>query len=445
MKLSAQLDVDLLALQHSDEVTCLLTLDAPIPPDVASRPGESLIVVVDRSGSMAGPPLEAVRASLHALVGRMRPQDTLGVVTFDSRAAVAVPSRTLLAHHLPTVHGLIDAIDAGGMTDLSGGYLLGLAEARRATGATGATVLLLSDGHANEGITDPARLGSLAMGARAERITTGTIGIGESYDETLLAELATRGSGSHRFAHTPDDAAAVLGEEAGDLLSKSAVNAFVRIRPNDPSLLDGIGTLHDVPRWVETDPEGHGVVVIPLGDLYAGERRELLVHFDVPAIGSLGLQQLATLTIEYVALPSLEAQTITWPMSVNVVPGDEAAQRVADPTVTTARLLAESTRAKREASEALRRGDTGLAERLMRTERDKLGRAIDDVPAAAPCAAELRERLAEEQAQADKLARSARSQRADVSRKSYVEDIAMQSSGRDDSVRRQRSRGKRDF
>ena len=445
MELNAALDVDVLALQQDDEVTCLLALDAPVPPDLSDRPGESLVVVVDRSGSMSGAPLEAVRSSLHALVDRMKPQDAFGVVVFDSEAAVAVPTRAIGDHDLPTVHGLIDGIEPGGMTDLSGGYLLGLAEARRHRGATGATVLLLSDGHANAGLTDPMQVGALAAQARADQVTTGTIGIGAGYDESLLAEVASQGRGAHRFAFTPDDAAAVVAEEAGDLLSKSVVNAFVRIRPTDPALLDRIGTLHDVPRWVEADPDGEKVVVIPLGDLFAGERRELLVHFDVPAIASLGLHQLATFTIEYVVLPDLTSQVVTWPLAVNVVPGDEAAGRIPDPTVTTARLLAEATRAKKRASEALAQGDGETAARLMDAEAGRLGRAIGDIPPSAPNAAELRSRLSEEQAQLGKLAGSARHRDAMTSRKSFMEDIAMESQGRNDTVRRTRRRTKRDF
>ena len=445
MKLNAMLDVDVLALQHDDEVTCLLAFDAPVPPDLSDRPGESLVVVVDRSGSMQGEPLDAVRSSLHALVDRMKPQDAFGVVTFDSAAAVAVPTRPIADHHLPTVHGLIESIHAGGTTDLSGGYLLGLAEARRHRGATGATVLLLSDGHANAGLTDPVLVGQLAAQARTEQITTGTVGIGTGYDETLLAELATQGNGAHRFAFTPDDAAAVVAEEAGDLLSKSIVNAFVRIKPTDPALLDRIGTLHDVPRWVEADADGDKVVVIPLGDLYSGERRELLVHFDVPAIAALGHHQLATFTIEYVTLPELVSETITWPMAVNVVPGDEASGRVPNPTVTTARLLAESTKAKKEASEALERGDSAGASRIMTRRADLLRRAAAGIDPTVPDAVELRGRLSEEEAQARKLARSAQQRDAMTSRKSFMEDIQMESRGRNDQTRRDRSRGKRDF
>ena len=64
MEINAKLDVDVVALQAEDEVTCLLTLTAPTPPQTADRPGESLIVVVDRSGSMHGEPLQSVRTAL---------------------------------------------------------------------------------------------------------------------------------------------------------------------------------------------------------------------------------------------------------------------------------------------------------------------------------------------------------------------------------------------
>ncbi|MFY9220613.1 MAG: VWA domain-containing protein, partial [Candidatus Nanopelagicales bacterium] len=93
MDLNAQLDVDLVAVQAEDVVTCLLTLTAPIPEDVESRPGECLIAVVDRSGSMSGGRLAAVRTALHSLVDRLKPQDTLGVVAFDDQAVVQVPAR----------------------------------------------------------------------------------------------------------------------------------------------------------------------------------------------------------------------------------------------------------------------------------------------------------------------------------------------------------------
>jgi len=57
MEFTAQLDLDVVALEAEDDVTCLISLTAPVPEGLAERPGETLIAVVDRSGSMYGVPI----------------------------------------------------------------------------------------------------------------------------------------------------------------------------------------------------------------------------------------------------------------------------------------------------------------------------------------------------------------------------------------------------
>jgi Ca-activated chloride channel homolog len=445
MDLQAKLDVDGVAVQAEDEVTALLVLTAPVPADVQDRPGETLVAVVDRSGSMRGGRLASVRTALHALVDRLKPQDVFGVVVFDTEAVVQVPTRRMDQHDVAVVHQLLEAIHSGSSTDLSAGYLLGLSEARRHLGPTGATVLLLSDGYANAGILEPDPLGALADQAREDRVTTSTIGIGDGYSEGLLSLLATRGAGSHRFALTDDDAIAVVSEEAGDLLNKSIVNAVLRVRPVVDGLIDRVATFQSLPRWTETDPDGVPVLVIALGDLYSGERREVLLRIDVPALAALGVQHLADLAIGYVALPELAEQTITWPLSVNVVPGDEAAGRIPDPSVVTARLLAETTQAKQKAVEALHARDIDGAVEALTEQAKKVRSRLDALDPNEPGLSELRDRLTEEEAHLTKLARGAEARPVAYSSKSIMEDVAMEFTGRTDPERRKRSRDKRDF
>jgi Ca-activated chloride channel homolog len=121
---------------------------------------------------MGGEPLAAARTAIADLVRRLSPQDHFGLVTFDDEV-VDCPSPS--AHRRPALDELLAAIDgvrAGGSTDLSAGYLMGLREAdrallqrraravqaraRRRASSVGRDVLVLSDGHANAGITDPA-------------------------------------------------------------------------------------------------------------------------------------------------------------------------------------------------------------------------------------------------------------------------------------------------
>ena len=61
MHVKALLDVDMVAMEATDNVTLMLDLTAPANPKHASRPGQAVQVVLDRSGSMEGEPLEAAK------------------------------------------------------------------------------------------------------------------------------------------------------------------------------------------------------------------------------------------------------------------------------------------------------------------------------------------------------------------------------------------------
>jgi Ca-activated chloride channel family protein len=434
MKFSANFDLDAIALQQEETLTCLIQLEAPIAKEDQDRPAECLIPVLDRSGSMHGEPLNACKQALHTLVDRMKPQDVFGLITFDSRANLQVPARPIKEHDRVAVHQLIESIQPGGNTDLSAGYLLGIDAAKRNLQKTGASLLLLSDGHANAGIQDLTKIGGLASSARADRITSTTIGIGEGYDERLLAEIATKGSGNHRFAHISDDAISILSEESGDLLNKSVINAFLRIAPNDPDLIHNIGTLQDVPKWIETNENNDPLVVIPLGDIYAGETRELLVQFKIPGLENLGQHAIGDFLIDFVALPSLEQSNITWPISVNVGTQDQAKSRIPNPTVTTAMLITESAKAQREASQSLRRGQTQEATQAIQEQLDRMSNLPN------------RELFENEIAHLTKLVKGIKEQDANRMSKSLYEDSASSLRGRNrDQMRQERSRGKRDF
>jgi len=378
MHLTAHLDVDLLALSTDETVTCLVELTAPTPPEVATRPGQAVVVVLDRSGSMSGEPLAAARDAIADLVRRLSPSDVFGLVTFDSSADVVIPVGRIADRPVAALLDTIARIGPGGTTDLSAGYLMGLREAARAlglapasTGLSGATVLLLSDGHANAGVVDPVQLGEVAATAQrgATPTTTSTLGLGQRYDEVLLAAIARGGSGEHRFAPDTDAASAEFAGLVEDLLGKSVTGALLRIRPTAgrpadpatgraavPAPVDHITVHGSLPTW----PDGDHVAV-NLGDLYSSEQRQVLVGLRVPALATLGTAVVAELELAYTSLPDLELHTVTLPVSVNVVPGDEARGRVPDPRVSIARLLLDADEAKRTASEQLRHGDVDAA------------------------------------------------------------------------------------
>ena len=347
MHLSTLLDCDLVAVEQTDELTLLVELTAPTPASTPARQPATLQVVLDRSGSMGGDRLEGAKTALLGLVDRLDPSDNLGVVAFDSAVQIVVPAGPLT--NKAAVKAAIAAVEAGGSTDLSAGYLRGLQEAQRVAGPAGATVLLISDGHANAGVTDAGQLGSVAVQARSNGVTTSTLGFGLGYDERLLAALAHGGSGNELFAEEADAAVAKISGEVDGLLDQVAQAASLRLTWSQH--VAGIDVLNDL--TVIGLPDG---AMLELGSFYAGETRRLLITLKIPGIAALGLVQVASLEFTHVSLPDLVQHVTTLPVHVNVVPGDQAAGRIPDPKVRSEALFQRTQQAKRASSRLLSQG-----------------------------------------------------------------------------------------
>ena len=400
MELKTTLDIDLVAVETADEVAVVLDLTAPTTA-AATRPPHGLQVVLDRSGSMAGDRLDAAKRALEALVARLDPADVFGLVAFDDEVQIAVPASPLIDKRATVA--AIRALEPGGMTNLSGGFLRGLQEARRGAAGRGATLLLLSDGHANVGVVDHQALQALAAGGRREGVTTSTIGLGLDYDEALLAALAGGAGGTTHFALDGDAAGAAVAEEVGHLLEQVAQAVTLVIRPAD-----------DVPGfqlWNELPVCGVDAgVMVELGDFYAGEQRRILLSLEVPGMPAPGAATICELEVRWVDLASMTEKVATVPVNVNVVPGDVAAGRVATPIVRDELAFHKLQRAKREAAERLSGGDGLGGARLMRE-------AAAAVPAGAPPEMLDEVALLESLAEEPDVRVSAKALRADVHRK----------------------------
>jgi Ca-activated chloride channel family protein len=398
MKVNAHLDVDLVALETEDEVTVMLELEAPQASHESERAAQTLVVVLDRSGSMTGPRLDAAKHALAALVTRLDPRDSFGVVVFDDEAAVAVPAMPMADHDRAELQHRIASIQPGDSTDLASGYLLGSREARRARGDTGATVLIVSDGLANHGETSPDVLGGVAAQQAQSNITTSTLGVGLGYDEVLRAAITREGNGEHQFAAEADDAVRAISSEVDGLLGKSAQNVQAHFKPGpEVTVFRVYGRL---PGWSHPD----GGIVLELGDMFGSETRKVLVKMPIPGMAALGLQRVVEIELRYVALPDLTETVVTIPVMVNVVPADVANGRVPNASVRVEQLIFEAQDAKEQASASLRSGDDEVAKATLKEASEALrdaAKSVDDNS--------LRSELEAEADEIDQLAQTAES------------------------------------
>ena len=119
MKPTIKFDRTLVAVLVDEVVHVMLELAAPPAASVKRAPLD-VAVVLDRSGSMIGEPLEAVTSATAQLLRLAGPDDRIAVVSFDDNVQLVLP----LAHHEPDGAGAaVRAIRSGGSTNLSGGWL----------------------------------------------------------------------------------------------------------------------------------------------------------------------------------------------------------------------------------------------------------------------------------------------------------------------------------
>lgn len=420
------LDTDLAAHQQDENLTLLVEIKAPAAIHQASRPAQGVVLAIDNSGSMEGEALDAAKESALKLLAQLDQKDWFSVITFDDTARVVVPMRQISQHDLAAVKQAIRNIGDGGSTDISAGYTMALRQARSCKAEAGTTVLLISDGHANTGETDPNFFTDVASKAATEKISCSTIGLSNGYDEKILEAIAQGGGGGHRFANGVDEAIGAFAAEFNNLLEKVAVNVVMKLTPSD--LAEGqpsIEIIQRLPFW--RDGKDY---FVQLGDFYGGEERRFVMDLSIPGIAALGLCKVAEISIEYLDLQQKCEVQVVLPVHVNVVPGDVAAGRIEDPVVKAERLILSAQAEKALATEELRSGKSKEASARLKGTAENLRRVASAIRVVDERSAESLAIILEEAKDVELLAETAANEDAAYSQKRLHEDYSQKTRSR---------------
>jgi len=222
----------------SDCITVLVGLNTAIDITKLERPPLNLSLVIDTSGSMEGEPIAYVRDGLMRMLDGLEPGDRISLVTFATSAKVQVEAVTGDA---PELINAIDAISANGGTNIYDGLRTGfeLVAEHYLPGAQN-RVILLSDGNATEGITNSAKIVSMAAGFASQGFGLNTIGVGADFDVTLMRTLSEQASGSFYFLEDPAAVQEVFHEEVTSFLVPLAEEVSLDVDIGDAYVLRGI-------------------------------------------------------------------------------------------------------------------------------------------------------------------------------------------------------------
>lgn len=239
-----------------------------------------LALVLDRSGSMGGQKWPRACAAARRMVTRLDHRDRIALVVYDDRIDTLLPLSPVQGAIRDQVASALHGVGPRGMTNLGGGWLTGC-------GLVGGVMdnerlhrcFLLTDGQANEGITDPGELAEHARKLRRLGVITSTFGIGDDYNEALLGTLADAAGGAFHDIANADRIDAVLNGELGDALDVVHGDMRVWLRGPRGVRIDALGP------WTQ-EFDGQSLCV-RLGDLVSDQELDLLVAVRFPS-GELG-------------------------------------------------------------------------------------------------------------------------------------------------------------
>lgn len=241
---------------------------------ISDRRPMNISVVLDRSGSMADEgKIEYAKKALYTLIDQLSSDDILSIVIYDD--VIEVLSRAKKVRNRTALKRLIERIEPRGSTNLGGGMVEGFHQVERNLDKEYVNrVILISDGLANQGITDPRALNRIAKQYRSKYISLTAMGVGLDYNENLMVGLSESGGGNYYFIESPYNLASLFRKELNTLSRVVAQNASIELTlGRGVRVIDVIGCEH---RFESSR------YVIPVGDLYENERREFTVELEIP-------------------------------------------------------------------------------------------------------------------------------------------------------------------
>ncbi|MFP7445104.1 VWA domain-containing protein [Bacillus infantis] len=199
----------------------------PVNMDIKGKkemPSLGLMIVMDRSGSMAGSKLELAKEAAARSVELLREKDTLGFIAFDDRPWVIVETGPL--EDKKDAVDKIGSVTPGGGTEIFTSLEKAYEELENLK-LQRKHIILLTDGQSARS----ADYESMIETGKENNITLSTVALGSDADRNLLEELAGLGTG--RFYDVTDSSVipSILSRE-----TVMATRTYIEDNPFYPSL-----------------------------------------------------------------------------------------------------------------------------------------------------------------------------------------------------------------
>ncbi len=344
--LSIDLQSDKPLLSAGKPETVVLRLGLKAEPVTGSRAPLNQALVLDRSGSMQGGKIARLREAARHAIMRLRADDVLSIVAFDSQVSV-------LRHAAKVRDGqdalrAIDSLEADGSTALYAGTEAGLKELQEFQGKNRVSrMILISDGMANIGPSSPTELAELGREAGRRGIPITTFGLGHDYAEDLMTRLAMASDGNHSFIADEGSLAKYFDKEMGEALSVAVRDLVIEI-----TLGKGVRYKGSLDRDLQA--EGR-ILRWKLSQIPGGVEKRLMVEVEAPSLAEGDIADIASARVAYADASGKGQSALMRSVSAKGAPAEKALVTVNAPVAADAALA----RANQKRDEAIRLKDAG--------------------------------------------------------------------------------------
>lgn len=196
------------------------------------KPSLAMALVIDRSGSMSGLPLEMARQAAKSAAELLGPQDQIAVIAFDGDAQIVCDMTS--ASQQGTIQAAIDSIAEGGGTFMYSGMVAAKDILDRTTAKVKHMICM------TDGMTQEADHIGLVRQLTDGGVTVSTVALGEGSARDLLREIAEAGNGRYYESEEPTSLPQIFAKETTQA-SKSAVQegVFAHIGITEHPMLSG--------------------------------------------------------------------------------------------------------------------------------------------------------------------------------------------------------------
>ncbi|MBN1316379.1 MAG: VWA domain-containing protein, partial [Anaerolineales bacterium] len=251
----------------------------------------NLALVIDCSGSMNdNDKMPYLKESMEIFLQSLDADDIVSIVGYNDKASVLLSAQKVGNRYW--LQDVIDCIRPGGSTNLHAGLMEGFKQVdanydiRRNN-----RVILLTDGIANRGVTDPDRIAADALSYNDRGIYLSTIGVGLDFNDSLLSRLARQGNSRYSFVDSTEEMDRIFREHVSSLTQRVASDVSVSVYPSVGVRLVGLTGLENVPS------EGASISLWPLG---TGDSTVVLAELQVQNVPGRTLQRnLARVKLQY--------------------------------------------------------------------------------------------------------------------------------------------------